>query len=157
MGRIHIKVNGTINAPAAEVYSLLADYRNGHPLVVPKQYFSPLVVEEGGYGAGTVISFSVKVGGNTTKYREVVTEPQPGRVLVETDTLSSTVTTFTVTPKGDNQAELEIATDFDSSKGVRGLLEMLFAPNMMKGIYEKELRQIDQVATQRHASKQATA
>lgn len=157
MGRIHIKVNGTIHAPAAEVYTLLADYRNGHPLVVPKQYFSPLVVEEGGYGAGTVVSFRVKVGGNTRRYRDVVTEPQPGRILMESDTLSNTVTSFTVTPRGDSQCELEIVTDFDSSKGGRGLLEMLFAPNMMKGIYEKELRQIDQLATQRHASKQATA
>lgn len=151
MGHIHIQSEEPISAPAAEVYALLADYRNGHPLVVPREYFSDLKVEEGGYGAGTVISFSVKVGGNTLNFRDVVSEPQPGRVLVESDTLSTAVTTFTVTPVNDTQCTVKIATDMESGPGIRGFFEMIFAPRIMKGMYDKELKQINDVAVQRHA------
>ncbi len=150
MGRIHIQAKSVINAPAAEVYTLLADYRNGHPLVVPRQYFSDLTVEQGGIGAGTIVSFSVKAGGNTHHYRDVVSEPEPGRVLVESDMLSTTVTTFTVTPLNDTQSTVQIATDMDSSSGIRGIFEMLIAPNILKGMYEKELKQINEVAVKRH-------
>jgi hypothetical protein len=153
MNRIHVQAEGMVNAPAAAVYALLADYRNGHPLVIPREYFSELTVEQGGYGAGTVISFSVKTGGSTRQYREVVTEPQPGRVLVESDTLSRTVTSFTVTPQGDNQCQVEIATTTDTSTGIRGFFEKLIAPAMMKRIYEKELQQISAVASAQLSSK----
>jgi Polyketide cyclase / dehydrase and lipid transport len=151
MSRIHIQTEGPVNAPAAEVYALLADYRNGHPLIVPREYFSDLTVEQGGYGAGTIVSFSVKAGGNTHNYRDVVSEPQPGRVLVESDTLSTTVTTFTVTPLNDTQSTVQIATDIESSPGIRGFFEMMIAPRILKGMYDKELKQINDVAVQRHA------
>mgnify|MGYP006197722543 CR=1 FL=1 len=33
-----------IAAPAAALYELIADYRNGHPRILPPEYFGPLEV-----------------------------------------------------------------------------------------------------------------
>ena len=49
-----IRVTGIarIDAPAAKVYGILADYHVGHPSILPPA-FRNLIVEEGGVGAGT--------------------------------------------------------------------------------------------------------
>ena len=73
-----------IDAPAAKVYGILADYRVGHPSILPEQYFGPLVVEAGGEGEGTVIRFTMKAMGKEHTVRARITEPEPGRVLHET-------------------------------------------------------------------------
>jgi hypothetical protein len=53
----------TVAARAAELYAVVADYRAGHPAILPKAYFQELTVEKGGAGAGTVVRASVKVMG----------------------------------------------------------------------------------------------
>src|SRR5215204_3004132 len=53
-----------VNAPARRVYDMIADYRNGHPRIVPPKYFTSLDVEEGGVGDGTVIRFTMRVLGS---------------------------------------------------------------------------------------------
>src|SRR5919204_1194644 len=88
-----------IDAPAEHVYRLLADYRDHHPRVLPPA-FSDFKVEQGGVGAGTVHSFRLTAGGRTRAYRIRVDEPELGRVLTETDELSSAVTRVMVTPEG---------------------------------------------------------
>src|ERR1044072_1519141 len=95
-----VKASAQVEAPAEVVYNIIADYRNGHPHILPKQYFEWLEVEQGGRGEGTVIRFQMRVLGQTRVLRAVVTEPEPGRVLVETDTGGAgPVTTFTVEPE----------------------------------------------------------
>jgi hypothetical protein len=64
------------------VYSVIADYHHGHPRILPKQ-FTGLSVEKGGVGEGTVIRFSMRVFGRRFEFRGFVSEPEPGRVLVE--------------------------------------------------------------------------
>lgn len=76
-----------------------ADYRAHHPRFLPPA-FSDFRVEQGGVGAGTVHSFKLTAGSRTRAYRMRVEEPEPGRVLTESNQLSSAVTTFTVTPEG---------------------------------------------------------
>lgn len=51
----HLSVARVIDAPPDRVYALIADYRSGHPRILPKAYFKELVVEQGGVGAGTVV------------------------------------------------------------------------------------------------------
>ena len=48
-----------IAAPAARCYGVIADYHVGHPAIVPPRAFGPLVVEQGGVGAGTQIRFTM--------------------------------------------------------------------------------------------------
>ena len=51
-------------------------------------------------GTGTITRFKVTTGGRTREYQMKVSEPEPGRVLTESDTGSSLVTTTTVAPRG---------------------------------------------------------
>src|SRR5262249_39050028 len=93
-----VSVSRRISAPAETVYALIADYRSGHPRIVPPNYFRALEVEQGGYGEGTVVRFDMKVFGSWRTFRAHVTEPVPGTSLVETDLATGAVTTFTVVP-----------------------------------------------------------
>ncbi len=63
------KASSIIAAPAELVYRTLADYHHGHPSILPKQYFLSLEVEQGGFGAGTVINFQTRVLGETQSFR----------------------------------------------------------------------------------------
>lgn len=142
MARIRVEANAVIDAPAAKIYTLLADYREGHPHILPKRHFSVPEIESGGYGEGTIFRVRVRALGVEQGYRMLVSEPEPGQMLVETDTETGLVTTFTVTPEGDNRARLRIATEWTAQAGFAGLLERWCTPPVMRRIYTKELRQV---------------
>ncbi|MEO8287578.1 MAG: SRPBCC family protein [Chloroflexota bacterium] len=146
MTRIRAEASAIIDASPEAVYSLIADYRNGHPRILPQEHFRDLVVEEGGIGEGTVISFVTRAGGQDRKMRGRVSEPQPGRVLVESYTASDLVTTFTLTPQnGGKQTSVQIATEQSPSPGLRGMVERLMVPRLLQDIYRKELAQLAEV------------
>lgn len=145
MKKIHVAASAIIPAPAAQIYALLADYRNGHPLVLPKEHFQDLRVEVGGTGVGTIITFVSRAAGRTRHFRMMISEPEPGCVLCESDIESDLVTTFTVTPISDTQAELQIATDWTPASGLQGMVESWFAPGVMRTIFVRELHQIVEV------------
>ena len=135
-----------IQAPAQELYAIIADYHHGHPQILPKPPFVSLAVEQGGLGAGTVICVDMRVLGQLQTFRAVVTEPEPGRVLVETND-TGYVTTFTVEPRaGGQQAYVTIATEMNGRAGVLGILERWFVTRLMRPVYVKELAQLAAVA-----------
>jgi uncharacterized protein YndB with AHSA1/START domain len=140
MGTIHVSAEAAIAAPAPTVYTYLADMRE-HARFLPSA-FSDFEIESGGVGAGTVTRFKVTAGGRSRGYRMQVAEPEPGRVLTETDTDSSLVTTFTVTPDGAS-CRVEISTRWEGAGGIGGFFERLFAPRVMRGIYADELQRLD--------------
>src|SRR4028118_662792 len=80
-----VSASTIINAPATLVYNILADYRDGHPHILPKPFFKSLEVLEGGIGEGTRIRFQTEAFGKTQTFNSVITEPDPGRWLVEHD------------------------------------------------------------------------
>jgi uncharacterized protein YndB with AHSA1/START domain len=98
-----ISASVLIPAPANLVYRTIADYRDGHPHILPKPPFGALVVEQGGVGEGTVIRFEMRLLGRTQHFHAIISEPEPGRVLVETDLHSGATTTFAVRPAADDQ------------------------------------------------------
>lgn len=138
-----------IEAPASRVYAYIADFRQHHPNFLPSQ-FSGLVVEQGGVGAGTVHRFSLALGGRTASTRVRVDEPEPGRVLTESelDTARGMVTTFTVEPAPRGMSRVRIETTWETS-GPRGLVERLLAPPMLRRLYAEELRLLDAYAHER--------
>ncbi len=72
-----------------------------------------------------------------------VSEPEPGRVLAETDTATGLVTTFTLTPEDSGrQTRVRIATDWTTQPGVAGLIEKWTTPPVMQRIYHTQLRQL---------------
>jgi hypothetical protein len=127
-----------INAPAALVYSIIADYRNGHPRILPKPYFVSMEVLGGGEGAGTVIQVQMRVLGTTKIFRATISEPEPGRALVETND-SGEVTTFTVKPVADGKQACVTFTTELPSRGLLAPLERILSRLMLRKIYAREL------------------
>jgi uncharacterized protein YndB with AHSA1/START domain len=143
MAKVNATAERTIDAPAERVYGYLADMHQ-HPHFLPPE-FSDFQVEEGGVGAGTVTRFAVTAGGRTRNYRMRVTEPEPGRTLVESDASSSLVTTFNVEPEG-GKSLVRISTSWDGASGIGGFFERTFAPKAMRKIYLDELDRLNAYA-----------
>ena len=141
MAPISVSAERTVGAPAPEVYGYIADHREHHQHFLPPA-FSDFQVESGGVGAGTITRFKLTAGGRTRQLRTQVTEPEPGRVLTESDTLSSSVTTWTVTPEGTD-CQVRISTTWQGAGGVGGVFERLFAPRVLRRLYADELSRLD--------------
>ena len=148
MAEIRVAAERPIGAPAERVYRYLADYREHHHRFLPPA-FSDFRVEAGGVGAGTVVSFRVKVGGRSRLSRAEIAEPAPGRVLTETDREAGTTTTFTVTPAGDG-CRVRIETAW-TRRGIRGVVERWLAPRFLRPLYVDELERLDRYARERAA------
>lgn len=149
MASIRVLAEGAVAAPADRVYAYLADYRQHHPHFLPPA-FHDFVVEQGGIGAGTIIRFRLRLGGRTTAHRQRVDEPEPGRVLTETDLGTGSVTTFTVVPQGGtSRARIESVWQ---SGGLRGLVERMLAPPMLRRLYADELARLDRYARRQAGS-----
>jgi uncharacterized protein YndB with AHSA1/START domain len=144
MARNVVSAEGTVDAPADTVYRYLADMRDHHPRFLPPA-FSDFEVESGGVGAGTVTRFKMTAGGRTREYRMKVAEPEPGRVLTESDMNSSAVTTFTVSAQGSSSL-VQISTAWDGAGGIGGMFERMFAPRVLRAIYADELKRLDAYA-----------
>ena len=129
-----------MNAALERVYATIANYHTEHPRILPKE-FSGMTVESGGIGAGTIVRFNMRVFGRTQTLRSAVTEPQPGRVLVETDLdFNGAVTTFTVDPGATpGQCEVTISTELRVRGGIPGAIERFLATRYLRPIYQKEL------------------
>lgn len=149
MSTITVEQDGAVGASAALTYRLIAEDAH-HRRFLPDA-FSGFEVLEGGSGAGTLHRFSVQAGGRTRDYTMRVAEPDPGRVLTETDQGSSLVTRFTVTPAGDSCRVL-ISTSWDGAGGIGGFFERLFAPRAMRRLYAEELTRLDHYAREQSAS-----
>ena len=139
-----------MDAPAETVYRYIADMRDHHPRFLPPA-FSDFQVESGGIGAGTVTRFKLTAGGRTREYRMKVAEPEPGRVLTESDTNSTAVTTFTVSAR-DAASLVEISTAWDGAGGIGGVFERMFAPRVLRAIYADELKRLDAYAREHRSS-----
>jgi Polyketide cyclase / dehydrase and lipid transport len=149
MARNVVSAEAVVDAPADRVYLYLADMREHHPRFLPPA-FSDFRVESGGVGAGTVTRFTMTAGGRTRQCRMTVAEPEPGRVLTESDTDSSAVTTFTVSARG-GVSLVRISTAWDGAGGVGGLFERMFAPRVLRAIYADELKRLDAYAREHHS------
>jgi hypothetical protein len=144
MSQIHVEASDVIDARPEAVYAVLSDYRVGHPAILPKPYFEECTVLEGGTGAGTVIRVRMNVMGVKRQYRMTVSEPEPGRLLVETDPDAGVVTHFRVEPTGDGQqSRVTITTDSKPSPGFVGVMERLINPPISRRIYKQELAQLN--------------
>ena len=144
MPKITIEQEGSVGAPAELTYRLIADDQH-HQRFLPDE-FTDFEVLQGGVGAGTVHRFKLTAGKRTREYVMRVDEPEPGTVITETDQGSSLVTSFVVTPDGDNACTVLIRTQWDGSEGVGGFFERTFAPRVMRKVYADELARLDQYA-----------
>jgi hypothetical protein len=144
---LHVAASAEVGAPAREVYRMIADYRTEYLRILPPRYFRNLQVEQGGYGDGTIIRYDVIAFGKTQHARARVTEPEPGRVLVETDLDNGPVTTFIVDSIGASRSRVTFATDMPTRGGVLGWIERAIARSFLHRAYAAELAQLDAEVT----------
>jgi len=144
-----VAASRVIGASAAVAYGLIADYQGGHQRILPPKFFGNLRATKGGYGEGTEIAFEMYPFGMkraAQQARARVSEPEPGRVLVETDLDRGFVTTFTVDAMGEAKSRVEFVTTVPRKPGVRGAIEKLMTTLFLRSVYEEELEQLNRVA-----------
>jgi Polyketide cyclase / dehydrase and lipid transport len=125
------------------VYHCIADYQEHHrPGGFLPPSFSDFAIIRGGVGAGSELTWVVEAGGNKRTINAVVSEPQPGRVLVETS--PAIVTRFTVEP-ADGGSLVRFDTVIDEG-GLKGVMNRLFAPRLLVPIYRDELERLEEYA-----------
>lgn len=146
MSNYKFSVSKLINASPKIVYSIIADYRDAHPKILPKPPFVSLVVEHGGLGAGTVARVQMKVMGRTQTFRTEVSEPDPGRVLVETND-TGYITTFMVEPHNDGKNSfVTFTTEISNKSGLLKKIEFRLSKLLLIPVYQKELENLERLA-----------
>ena len=144
MSELRVVAERAMGAPAEVIYHCIADFDRHHQHFLPPA-FSEFRVEEGGVGAGTVHSFKMTAGRRTRDFRMRVAEPDPGRVMTESDARSSMVTTWVVTPEGPG-CRVRVETRWQGAGGIGGVFERLFAPRVLRRLYAEELERLDHYA-----------
>ena len=135
-----ISATRRIAAPAEAAYGVFADYREAHPRILPPSFFLGLDVVEGGHGAGTVIDVSGRFAGRTRVIRGIVTEPEPGRLLVESYPAERMVTTFRVDPEpGGGASRVTISTTMPRRRGIVGWIEERIVRRLLVRVFAEEL------------------
>jgi hypothetical protein len=149
MSSYRVSTSGKVSAQASRVYAAIADYRDQHPHIVPPKYFRRLEVLEGGVGAGTRTRVEMCVLGKSRVFEQIVTEPEPGRVLRETNADGSAVTTFTVDQSDGGESSLvTISTDINRLPGLTGILERWLASLVLPRIYKQEIARLAEYLSQ---------
>jgi len=137
-----------IDASPERLYDVLTDYREGHPRILPRPEFGPLTIIEGGRGNGTIFDVELRLRGRTRNLRGVVSEPEPGRELVECYPGEPTVTRFLIEPMFSGEhARVTITTETDVHGGLRGMLERGMATRLLRPLQVRKLAQLADVAT----------
>lgn len=142
MAANEVTVSSTIDAAADTIYGIIADYEKHHPHILPAAYFSGLDVLEGGVGAGTRINVHALVYGSKQTLHMGVAEPEPGRVLTETDLDGGMKTTFSLRPVVDQQTMVTITTAWPPASGLQCLFNRLMLPRYVRRMLEAELVQL---------------
>jgi hypothetical protein len=149
---ITVEYSATLNARPEQVYAVFRDYKVSHPAILPKPYFEYLNVDEGGLGAGTKFTAGMNIYGNKSVLVAKVSEPEPGRLIVERDDEDRIVTSFIMAPVENGQKTLTtLKTVAKTSGGFQGLIERFMMPSVLKMIYKKELANVEA-----YIAKQAT-
>ena len=132
-----------VDAPADVVYRCLADYTHHHrPGGFLPPAFSNQEVLSGGIGDGTVIRLNVSLAGRTNTMTARISEPEPGRMLVEDG--EHVQTTFTVQPEAD-KSRVRFDTVLDAG-GLAGLMNKFFAARLLRPVYTDELERLERYA-----------
>jgi hypothetical protein len=143
MGQVVAQTERLVAASPRRVRAFLADYQNNRPSILPPEHFLDYRVERGGDGAGTVISYRLRAGGRERPYRMRVEEPAEDGPLVERDTQSSLVTTWTLTPaEGGERTLVGLTSTWEGAGGIGGFFERMFAPRALRRIYDEVLERL---------------
>jgi hypothetical protein len=145
MTEIRYSAERLVDAPADVVYHCIADYERHHrPGEFLPPGFTDMEIEQGGVGNGTVVHFTVTAMGQSQRHHARVTEPEPGRVLLESEDHNGLSTRFTVEPQGQ-QSRVRFDTVYTKS-GPQGWIEKLLVARVLGPLYADELERLERYA-----------
>ena len=148
MIRFVVESCATINGSARDVYAILADYKHGHPRIMPRKYCDGLRVLKGsGVGENTRIEVRFNIFGQKETLVMDISEPEPGRVLQEIDTNAKNITQFIVDPLDEGTCTVTLRTSVLSTLGFQPLaaVDMWMKKFVLRSMFEEELKILDQV------------
>jgi uncharacterized protein YndB with AHSA1/START domain len=135
MAQVTARTQRTIDAPAERVQAALSDYETVRPQILTENY-GDYRVEAGGHGAGSRVHWTLQATKKRVRDQRVeVSEPTEGRI-VESDTNSSMVTTWTVAPEGAERSTVTVETTWNGAGGIGGFFERTFAPKGLQRIHD---------------------
>jgi uncharacterized protein YndB with AHSA1/START domain len=142
MAQVVVTAERVVNGEPERVFAALADYAETRPRMLTENY-REYEVREGGRGAGTRVHWQLQATKKRVRDCLVeVSEPAPGH-LVERDTNSSMVTTWTVRPADGGRSTVHVETTWSGATGIGGFFERTFAPLGMRRIYDEVLGKLD--------------
>jgi hypothetical protein len=124
------------------VLPALADYTETRRRILPEQ-FSDYRVEAGGQGAGTRVAWRFAATSKRVRDQLVEVGQPDASTLVETDTRSSMVTTWTVSPADAGLTTVRVRTTWNGAGGIGGFFERTFAPKGLRRVYEDLLGRLE--------------
>jgi hypothetical protein len=144
MAQVKATAERTVAAAADEVRKALADYTQIRPKLLT-EHFSEYEVREGGNGGGTVVHWKLAATSKRVRDCLIQVTESDDQELVEKDSNSSMVTTWTVRPAGTSQSTVSVETTWNGAGGVGGFFERTFAPLGLRRIYDGMLEKLDGV------------
>jgi hypothetical protein len=142
MAQVEVTAEGIVRAPADRVLAALADYAGTRPRMLTGQ-FSEYRVLDGGQGAGTRVHWKLAATRKRVRDQDVVVTTAPDGGLVERDTNSSMVTTWTVAAADAGVSTVRVHTTWRGAGGIGGFFERTFAPRGLGRIYEGMIARLD--------------
>jgi uncharacterized protein YndB with AHSA1/START domain len=135
MAQVTSRTERTIDAPAEQVRAALADYETVRPAILTDHY-RDYRVEAGGQGAGSRVHWTLQATKKRVRDQLVEVSVPAGDRIVERDLNSSMVTTWTVTPQGDDRSVVAVETTWNGAGGIGGFFEKTFAPKGLQRIHD---------------------
>jgi hypothetical protein len=142
MGQVVATAERVVRAPVERVLPALADYTETRRRILPEQ-FSDYRVEAGGHGAGTRVAWRFAATSKRVRDQLVEVSQPDASTLVETDTRSSMVTTWTVHPSDAGLTTVRARTTWTGAGGIGGFFERTFAPKGLRRVYEDLLGRLE--------------
>ena len=146
MAQVVATAERIVRAPADQVAVALGDYLGTRPRILPEQ-FSEYRVETGGQGAGTRVLWRLAATSKRVREQDVVVTEGADGSLVESDTNSTMVTTWTVVPADAGVSTVRSRTTWTGATGIGGFFERTFAPKGLARIHEAFLERLERSVT----------
>jgi hypothetical protein len=143
MSEVVATAEHVVRAPAERVRAALGDYEGVRRRILPEQ-FSDYRVEAGGQGAGTRVHWRFAATSRRVRDQLVEVSQPSADALVERDTNSSMVTTWTVHPGDAGVSTVRVRTTWNGAGGVGGFFERTFAPRGLQRVYGTMLDRLGQ-------------
>jgi hypothetical protein len=109
---------------------------------LPEQ-FSDYRVETGGTGAGTRVHWRFAATSKRPRDRLVEVSEPDAETLVERDTNSSMVTTWTLRPADAGVTTVRVRATWNGAGGIGGFFEGTFAPKGLQRVYADLLTRLE--------------